>query len=144
MSTGASSEGSGDSDDDAVPVAPDRPVVDGRTLSPEELREEVEELRDERVVHIEELRAELGDTVEELASRFDVPARVQARKEETVAAALQQVDQLYRLVTDKVAEVRRFVQEKPGAAAGAAAALLLLIVLRRRRRKARSASPDED
>src|SRR3954470_14354369 len=120
MSTGARSEGSGDSEDDAVPVAPDRPVVDGRTMSPEELREEVEELRDERVVHIEELRAELGDTVEELASRFDVSARVQARKDETVAAALKQVDQLYRIVTAKVAEVRKFVGEKPGAAAGAA------------------------
>jgi len=143
MSTGATSAGSGDSEDEAVPVAPDRPVVDGRTMSPEELREEVEELRDERVVHIEELRAELGDTVEELALRFDVPARVQARKDETVAAALQQVDQLYRLVTDKVAEVRRFVRERPGAAAGAATALLLLIVLRRRRRKARSANPEE-
>jgi MYXO-CTERM domain-containing protein len=143
MSTGARSEGSGDSEDDAVPVAADRPVVDGRAMSPEELREEVEELRDERVVHIEALRAELGDTVEELASRFDVPARVQARKEEAVAAALQQVDELYRLVTDKVTEVRRFVREKPGAAAGVAAALLLLIVLRRRRRKARSASLEE-
>jgi ElaB/YqjD/DUF883 family membrane-anchored ribosome-binding protein len=143
MSTGATNEGSGDTEGDAVPVAPDRPVVDGRRLSSEELREEVEELRDERVVHIEELRAELGDTVEELASRFDVPARVQARKDETVAAAQQQFDHLYRLVTDKVAEVRRFVREKPGAAAGVAAGLLLLIMLRRRRRKARSVGSEE-
>jgi Protein of unknown function (DUF3618) len=96
------------------------------------------------VVHIEELRAELGDTVEELASRFDVPARVQARKDETVAAAQQQLDQLFRLVSDKVAEVRRFVREQPGVASGVAAALLVLIVLRRRRRRARSASLEED
>lgn len=143
MSTGATGEDSGDSQGDAVPVAPDRPVVDGRTISPEELREEVDELSDARVAHIEELRAELGDTVEELVSRFDVSARVRARKDETVAAALEQVDQLYRLVSDKVAQVRRSVREKPGAVAGAAAALLVLIVLRRRRRKARTGRREE-
>ena len=43
--------------------------------SPEQLRAEVGEMR-----------AELGDTVEELAHRVDVPAQVRAKKEDTLLA----------------------------------------------------------
>ncbi len=97
------------------PVVPDRPYVDGSAKSPDELRTEARELADERRDHIEELRAEVGATVGELAARLDVPARVRARKDRTVDE----------------------VRERPGAVGGAAAAavalVLLLVVLRRRR-----------
>jgi hypothetical protein len=72
------------------PVAPDRPVVDGATMSVEELEAQIaaetEALGDERRQEVDALRAEVGDTAAELADRFDVAARARARKDETVAA----------------------------------------------------------
>jgi hypothetical protein len=143
MSTGATGRDPDGAGEETVPVAPDRPVVDGRGKSSEELREEVDELDDDRLRHIDELRAELGDTVEELVARLDVPARVQAKKVETVAAAQQQMDRIYRIVVEKTEAVRKRLRDRPGAVAGATAAVLLLVVLRRRRRrKARATAPD--
>jgi hypothetical protein len=104
------------------PVAPDRPYVDGSAKSPDELRAEVRELADERrdsaeQLRVEELRAEVGATIGELAARFDVPARVRARKDRAVDE----------------------VRGRPGAVGGAAAAVVafvaLLVALRRRRRR---------
>lgn len=135
MSTGATGRDPDGAGEEAVPVAPDRPVVDGRGKSSEELREEVDELDDDRLRHIDELRAELGDTVEELVARLDVPARVQAKKVETVAAAQQQMDRIYRIVVEKTEAARKILRDRPGAVAGATAAVLLLVVLRRRRRR---------
>jgi Protein of unknown function (DUF3618) len=142
MSTGATGREPEDAGEETVPVAPDRPVVDGRGKSSEELREEVVELDDDRLRHIDELRAELGDTVEELVARLDVPARVQAKKVETVAAAQQQFDRMYRLVVEKAEAVRKIMRDRPGAVTGAAALLLLVVLRRRRRRKARVRAAD--
>jgi hypothetical protein len=66
---------------------------------------------------------------------------VQAKKVETVAAAQQQFDRMYRLAVEKAEAVRKILRDRPGAVAGAAAALLLLVVLRRRR-KARVTAAD--
>ncbi|WP_219418833.1 DUF3618 domain-containing protein [Pseudonocardia nigra] len=113
-------------DDTTAPLAPERPVVDGRAKTPEELRADVDELGDElddeRRQHIEELRAEVGETVEQLAARLDAPARVAAAKDEVVAT-----------VQDRAVGLKDRVRERPAPIAGVAVLLLLLLALRRRR-----------
>lgn len=64
-----------------APVAPDRPFVDGTAKTPAELRAQVDALSDERRQDVEVMRDELGDTLEELTARFDVPARARATKD---------------------------------------------------------------
>lgn len=118
----------------AVPVAADRPFVDGTEKSPEEIRAEVEVLSEERLQDVEELRADLGDTVEELAARLDVPARVRTTRDETVATVQQQGDRARRALADKAAVVGSTARERPGVLAGAAAVVVLVLVVLRRRR----------
>jgi MYXO-CTERM domain-containing protein len=156
MTTGATPQDTGHSDDD-VPVvagvAPDRPVVDGSRMSAEELRAEVEQLQDAdrdgvEALRVEELREEVGETVGELAARLDVPARVQgsrdeavakvqARKDDAVAAVRQQADRARAVVADKAPAVATTVQSKSGALAGVAAVLVLVLLVVRRRRSRR-------
>lgn len=61
-------------------LSPDRPVVDGTETTSKELRaaveREVERMEDDRVQEIEQVREELGETLDELSSRLDVPARL--------------------------------------------------------------------
>lgn len=97
------------------PVDPDRPVVDAR--SPQDRR-----------AAVEELRADLGETVSELAQRVDVPARVQARREELTAQARSALDR----------HAPQVVRERPGAvtAAAVAAVLAAVVVARVRARNA--------
>jgi len=61
---------------------PDLPFVDGTQVSAAELRAQVEALDDDSVAQVEELRAEVAETVEELAKRVDVPAQWHARREQ--------------------------------------------------------------
>ena len=140
MST-AAQQGTGDPDEVArgraetngvPPLADDRPYVDGSAVSAEELRAEVERLSNEERQHVDDLREEVGDSLAELASRFDVKARVAERKDEAVAAVHQQVDR----ARHGVVAAKDTASEKPGLVAGIVAALLVLlvIVLRRRRR----------
>jgi hypothetical protein len=99
----------------SVPVAPDRPVVDGASMSVDELEAEiaaeVEELGDERHQEVDQLRTEVADTAAELSTRFDVAARARAAKDETLARV-----------------------GWWGPAALAAAAVLVVLLARRRRR----------
>ena len=82
---------------------------------------------DEQRVDLEELRGELGATVEELAHRADVPARMRARRDATLARAK-------ALVVGSGPVVRDVATRSPGAvAAGAVTALLLLVLVLRRR-----------
>lgn len=69
-----------------VPVAPDRPVVAGEQMSPEELRAEVTEQSDERRQQVDELRDEVSATVGELVTRLDLRDRARARCEEIARA----------------------------------------------------------
>jgi len=96
-----------------------------------------ERSENEQRVDLEELREELGETVTELAHRVDVPARVRARREETVARAKEVGDQAKALVAERAPAVRAAAERSPGVfAAGAVGILLLLaLVIRRSRRK---------
>ncbi len=68
---------------DVPPVSPDRPVVDGRDRSPDDLRAEVQRHSDadlqEAQQNAQQRRAELGETVAELAARLDLPTRARSR-----------------------------------------------------------------
>lgn len=97
---------------------PDRPFVDGREKSSEELRREVAELAEEHRARVDEMREEVGGTVEELTSRLDVPARVKAGTDEAVAAVRE-----------------RAGRPGPGVTAVLGAALVVLLLLARRRRR---------
>jgi ElaB/YqjD/DUF883 family membrane-anchored ribosome-binding protein len=109
----------------AAPVAADRPVV-----SPPDERSP-EEIRDD----IGELRSELGDTVEELVHRVDVPARLREKKDETTERVQQQVTQAREVIAEKAPAVDTALRERPGAVAGGVAVLLGLLMMRRRRRR---------
>jgi hypothetical protein len=146
MSTAAQQGTGGEPDDVATgrpetngvpPLAEDRPYVDGTAVSAEELRAEVERLSNEDRQHVDDLREEVGDSLAELAARFDVKARVAARKDEAVATVHQHVDRARHVAADRAVAAKGAAAEKPGLVAGVAAALLVLlvVVLRRRRRR---------
>jgi hypothetical protein len=146
MSTGAQ-QGTGGEPDDVVtgrpetngvpPLAEDRPYVDGAAVSAEELRAEVERLSNEDRQHVDDLREEVGDSLAELAARFDVKARVAERRDEAVAAVHEHVDRARHVAADRAVSAKHIATEKPGLVAGVAAALLVLlvVVVRRRRRR---------
>jgi hypothetical protein len=147
MSTGASQQDTGGTGPDEVaagqpesngvaPLADDRPYVDGRAVSADELRAEVERLSNEERQHVDDVREEVADSVAALASKLDVKARVAERKDEAVATVHQKVDQARSVATDRAVAARETAAQKPGLVAGLAAALLVLlvVVLRRRRR----------
>jgi Protein of unknown function (DUF3618) len=73
--------------------------------SPEQLRAEVGEMR-----------AELGDNVEELAHRVDVPARVRARKEDTLARLQATKDEAAHRAHEGADKVRAVLADKVGQA----------------------------
>lgn len=99
-------------------VDPARPVVDAR--SPQDRRAAVEELRED-----------LGATVSELAQRVDVPARVQARRQELTAQARDGVRRARTAVDRHAPQV---VRERPGAVTAAAVAAVLAVIVAARLR----------
>jgi hypothetical protein len=109
----------------ADPAPRNTPAASGER-SPEEMREE-----------LDTLRAELGETVEELAHRVDVPARVRAKREETTARVQEQVVQAREVIAEKAPTVEAALRDRPGLVAGIALVLSYLLVSRLRRRKAR-------
>jgi ElaB/YqjD/DUF883 family membrane-anchored ribosome-binding protein len=138
MSTGASQQDTdpdGVDPDEAPPLAADRPFVDGTAASPEELRAEVERLSNEDRQHVDDLREEVGDSIAELASRFDVKSRVAERKDDAVAAAHERVDRARAAAADTAVAAKDTARENPGLVAAAAAAVLVVVVLLLRRRR---------
>jgi hypothetical protein len=89
---------------------------------------------------VEELRADIGETVEELVHRADVPTRLREKRAETTERVQAQVTRAREVVATQAAEkgpaVQSALQERPAVVGGVLAALLLLVVrsLRRRRR----------
>jgi ElaB/YqjD/DUF883 family membrane-anchored ribosome-binding protein len=95
--------------------------------SPEELREE-----------LGELRAELGDTVEELAHRADVPTRLREKRDETAQRVQAQVAHARDTIADTAPVVQSTLRERPALVSGIAVALtflLISLVWRRRNRR---------
>lgn len=110
------------------PHAADRPqrATSGASRSAEELREE-----------LGTLRAELGDTVEELAHRVDVASRVRAKREETTARMQEQVTQAKAVLAEKAPTVDAAVRDQRTLIAVITLVLGYLLVSRMHRRKQR-------
>ena len=89
-----------------------------------ELRAEVERLSNEERQHVDDLREEVGDSLAQLASRFDVKARVAERKDEAVATVTQRVDRARTAVTGGAVTAKDAVTDtarrRPAAVAGGA------------------------
>jgi hypothetical protein len=103
---------------EAAPVAADRPTVDGTTASASELRAAVTAGTNPDREQVEQLRAEVAETADELAARLDVPARVRSGTREAVSRL--------RAAGERAAQ-------HPGAVAGAAVLVVLAILATRRR-----------
>jgi hypothetical protein len=69
---------------------------------------------DPRVVEreVKEVRAELADTVEELAHRLDVPARLRDKRDVTTQRVQQQVTHARDVVAERAPELSRTVQQQ--------------------------------
>jgi hypothetical protein len=91
---------------------------------------------------VDELRAELGDTVEELAHRVDVPTRLREKRTETVQRAQAQVTHAREVVAQRAPAVEGALREHPGLVGGGAVALGYLLLRRVRRRKHRKEEAD--
>jgi predicted phage gp36 major capsid-like protein len=133
MATSGAGRQGEDSRDAGVPsggVAADRPVVDATDTSPQELRAEVDELRDPERQRVEELRAEVAQTAEELSARLDVPAQLQARKELAAANLRDARDRARAVLTREAAAARVTARDHPAAAKGVLALLVLALGLK--------------
>ena len=102
---------------EAAPVAADRPTVDGTTASASELRAAVTAGTDPDREQVEQLRAEVAETADELAARLDVPARVRSGTREAVSRL--------RAAGERAAQ-------HPGAVAAAVLVVLATLATRRR------------
>ncbi len=85
---------------------------------------------------VEELRAELGDTVEELVHRVDVPQRLREKRAETTERVQAQAAHAREVVAAKAPAVQSALRERPLVVGGALAALLFLLLRRTARRRA--------
>jgi hypothetical protein len=96
--------------------------------------------RDIEKLRAEELRAEIGDTVQELTHRVDVPARLREKRAETTERVHAQVTQAREVIVEKAPGVQAALRERPALLGGIAAALAYLLLRRLRGRK----RPKED
>jgi ElaB/YqjD/DUF883 family membrane-anchored ribosome-binding protein len=89
---------------------------------------------------VEQLRSELGDTVEELVHRVDVPQRLREKRAEATERVQAQVTHAREVVAQKMTEnapaVEDAVRQRPLVVGGVIAALLLLLLRSVRRRRA--------
>ena len=83
---------------------------------------------------LDEVRAELGETVEELAHRADVPARVRAKRDEMTEQARLQLAHAREVVVEKAPVVKQAARERPWLVAGGALAVGMIIGKLRGRR----------
>ena len=98
---------------------------------------------DPRVVEreVKEVRAELADTVEELAHRLDVPARLRDKRDVTAQRVQQQVTHARDVVAQRAPALSRMLRQQPALAAVIAFLVASLLGRRLRRRTHRK---DED
>jgi hypothetical protein len=104
-----------------MPLAADRPVVDGTQKTSEQLRAELEQMLAEDRKRAEEASVRAGQTVGELASRTGVSrsgagtdpvARLRAGKDEAVALVQHGVERARTAVPETASTVRHAVQER--------------------------------
>jgi hypothetical protein len=101
---------------------------------------------------VEELRADIGDTVEELVHRVDVPSRIRDKRAETTERVQAQVTHAREVVAEVVTEkgpalqntLQNTLRDRPAVVGGVLAALLLLLVRNLRRRARRSIVGNEE
>ena len=93
---------------------------------------------------VEELRSELGDTVEELAHRVDVPTRLREKRAETTERVQAQVTQVREVVAERAPAVQDALRERPALVGGIGVALGYLLLRALRRRKGRRKNRKED
>jgi hypothetical protein len=86
---------------------------------------------------VEELRTELGDTVEELVHRVDVPQRLREKRAETSERVQARATHAREIVAARAPAVQNALRDRPLVVGGALAALLFLLVRSSRRRKQR-------
>ncbi|HVH24695.1 MAG TPA: hypothetical protein VNA11_19790 [Pseudonocardia sp.] len=105
----------------SMPLAADRPVVDGTQKTSEQLRAELEQMLAEDRKRTEEASVRAEQTVGELASRkglsrttagADPVARLRAGKDEAVARVQHGVERARTAVPETASTVRHAVQEK--------------------------------
>jgi hypothetical protein len=85
---------------------------------------------------VEQLRAELGDTVEELVHRVDVPQRLREKRDEATEKVQAQVAHAREVVVEKAPAIEDALRRRPLVVGGVIAALLLLFLRSRRRKRA--------
>jgi hypothetical protein len=93
----------------------------------------VDALRDE----IRQTRAELGETVQALAAKADVKARVKESAAHTAAQVRESAGHAMLVARGSLVEAGRSARRRPVpwlTAAGGAAAIVVLLIIRRRRR----------
>lgn len=97
------------------------PVVEPGDSAEDRIHAGVARSQDEQRIDLAEVRADLGDTVEELVRRVDVPSRVKAKRDETVAGVKEFGQQAKEGAESRVADAREFARK---AKAGAESRLL--------------------
>jgi ElaB/YqjD/DUF883 family membrane-anchored ribosome-binding protein len=94
----------------------------------------VDALRDE----IRQTRAELGETVQALAAKADVKARMRESAAQTAAQVRESAGQAVERARHSLSDAGQSARSRPApwlAAAGGAAVLVVLLVIRSRRRR---------
>ncbi|QYN32060.1 DUF3618 domain-containing protein [Pseudonocardia sp. DSM 110487] len=84
---------------------------------------------------VAQLRTELGDTVEELVHRVDVPQRLREKRAEATERVQAQVAHAREVMAEKAPAVEDAVRQRPLVVGGVIAALLLLFLRSQRRRR---------
>jgi hypothetical protein len=95
---------------------------------------------------VAQVRAEVSDTVEELAHRVDVPQRLRDKRAETTQRVQAQVAHAREIVAEKGPVLQRTLQqalrERPAVVGGVLAVLLLVFLRSMRRRTHRKEDAD--
>lgn len=110
-----------------MPLAADRPVVDGTHQTAEEIRAELAKLLEEDRQRVEELVAERAVVAQPVVPDPDVPAPVVAEPAAGPDPVLRPAG-VREAVQEKASVLRGTAQDNPGVFAGAAIALVLVLL----------------